>query len=95
MKVTDYVAKKIHASRIENPDKFQNISVIRTNAMQLLCNYIPENSIKKMFFCFPDPNFKKKHFKRRIISEAYLQVYKKLLVEGGKIYACTDVEQLH
>jgi tRNA (guanine-N7-)-methyltransferase len=71
-KVTNYVAKKIFAMREEHPGQvrdrqYMNIAVIRTNSMKLLPNYIPRGQLMKLFFCFPDPNFKKSKFKRRIV----------------------------
>jgi tRNA (guanine-N7-)-methyltransferase len=48
-----------------------------------------------MFFCFPDPHFKKKNFKRRIISPTLLNEYATLLKPKGRIYCITDVKDLH
>ncbi len=48
-----------------------------------------------MFFCFPDPHFKKKNFKRRIISPTLLNEYATLLQPKGRIYCITDVKDLH
>ena len=67
-KVTNYVAKKIFAMRIENPGQYTNIAVLRTNAMKHLPNYIPRGQLLKLFFCFPDPQFKKSKVKRRIVT---------------------------
>ena len=58
-------------------------------------NFFPEKSLSKMFFCFPDPHFKKSHHRRRIVSKKLIVSYEKLLKPGGKIYCITDVKQLH
>jgi tRNA (guanine-N7-)-methyltransferase len=99
-KLVNYVAKKICATRQENPGKvrkkqFLNISVVRTNAMKNLPNFCGKESLEKLFFCFPDPNFKKSHYRRRIVNKALIMDYCYLLKPGGKIYAITDVFQLH
>jgi tRNA (guanine-N7-)-methyltransferase len=63
--------------------------------MKNITNYFHKESLEKMFFCFPDPNFKKHHYRRRIINTNLLGDYCYLLKSGGKIYAITDVIQLH
>jgi len=63
--------------------------------MKNLTNFCEKESIEKIFFCFPDPNFKKAHYRRRIINKNLLMDYCYLLKPGGKIYAITDVFQLH
>ena len=74
-KVTEYVRLRIVASRKEHPGSFQNASVLRTNSMKYLSNYFPLHSTTKLFFCFPDPHFKRKNYGRRIISEQLLSEY--------------------
>jgi len=51
--------------------------------------------VEKMFFCFPDPHFKAKKHRRRIINTGLLSEYAYLLKEKGRIYCITDVEDLH
>jgi tRNA (guanine-N7-)-methyltransferase len=94
-KVTEYVRLRILAHRKEHPDQYQNCSVMRTNAMKYLVHYFPKGSLDKIFFCFPDPHFKKKNHPRRIISERLLSEYAYLLKAGGKLYCITDVKDLH
>ena len=67
VKVTNYVANRIEALREQDPDKYQNVSVIRANAMKFLPNFYRKGQLSKMFFLFPDPHFKKAKFKWRII----------------------------
>lgn len=94
-KVTNYVGERIRGLRLEHPGKFQNVSVIRTNVMKFLVNYFRKAQLEKMFFCFPDPHFKKSNERRRIIGPSLLSLYAYVLKEGGRIYAITDVEELH
>ncbi|PHJ21332.1 trna -methyltransferase family protein, partial [Cystoisospora suis] len=67
--VTNYVGERIDALREQHAatGKYSNISVIRTNAMKYLVNYIRKGQLSKMFFCFPDPHFKRSNWRRRII----------------------------
>ncbi len=48
-----------------------------------------------MFFLFPDPHFKKKKHKARIITQQLLGEYAYLMKVGGILYTCTDVLDLH
>ncbi|CXI42818.1 methyltransferase, putative [Plasmodium berghei] len=94
-KITNYVGEKINTYRKNNFPNYNNISVIRTNAMKFLPNYIKKNQIEKMFFCFPDPHFKKPNWRRRIITIESLSLYYHLLQKNGLIYFITDVFTLY
>jgi len=95
-KVEDYVKKRINALRAQNKDDlYQNISVMRMNAMKFLPNFFEPGQLSKMFFLFPDPHFKKKKHKNRIISPNLLAEYAYLLKIGGILYTATDVRELH
>ena len=48
-----------------------------------------------MFFLFPDPHFKKKKHKARIISTGLLAEYAYALKVDGILYTVTDVKDLH
>eukprot|EP00850_Spirogloea_muscicola_P005624 SM000026S08873 [mRNA] locus=s26:260198:263977:+ [translate_table: standard] len=93
-KVSEYVRERIDALRLKHPGKYTNITAIRTNAMKYLPNYFEKGQLTKMFFLFPDPHFKEKNHRRRIISQALLAEYAYVLAPGGVIYTITDVEEL-
>lgn len=102
VKVEEYVKQRIDALRSQNEDKafdvagsYQNISVIRMNAMKFLPNFFEKGQLSKMFFLFPDPHFKKKKHKARIITSQLLGEYAYVLREGGILYTVTDVHDLH
>ncbi|GAV63666.1 Methyltransf_4 domain-containing protein [Cephalotus follicularis] len=93
-KVTEYVKERILALRMTNPGQYQNISVVRTNSMKYIPNYFEKGQLLKMFFLFPDPHFKEKNHRRRVISPHLLDEYAYVLGIGGIIYTITDVEEL-
>ncbi|KAI3406645.2 hypothetical protein KGF56_000491 [Candida oxycetoniae] len=98
VQVTQYVEDRIVALRSQHRDqsyKYDNIGVIRGNAMKFLPNFFTRGQLKKMFFCFPDPHFKQRKHKARIITNTLLSEYAYALREGGVIYTITDVEDLH
>jgi tRNA (guanine-N7-)-methyltransferase len=94
-KVTEFVRLRILALRKEVPGSYENASVMRTNSMKFLPNYFRRGRLKKLFFCFPDPHFKRKNHPRRIVSERLLSEYAYFLEPGGKVYTITDVKELH
>jgi tRNA (guanine-N7-)-methyltransferase len=98
-KVTEYVRLRLLALRKEHAAEeggpYQNASVLRTNSMKFLPNYFRKSSVRKIFFCFPDPHFKRKNHPRRIVSERLLSEYAYLLTPGGMLYTITDVKELH
>lgn len=54
----------------------------------------PEYKLEKMFFLFPDPHFKKKKHKSRVISSPLLTQYAYFLKENASLYISTDVYDL-
>ncbi|KAK9272575.1 hypothetical protein L1049_002949 [Liquidambar formosana] len=93
-KVTEYVKERILALRVANPGQYQNVSVVRTNSMKYIPNYFEKGQLSKMFFLFPDPHFKEKNHRRRVIGPHLLDEYAYALQVGGIIYTITDVEEL-
>jgi tRNA (guanine-N7-)-methyltransferase len=99
--VLDYVTSRINALRSQSqpsddgPGAYQNISALRTNTMKFLPNYFRKAQLSKIFICFPDPHFKQRKHKARIISAQLNAEYAYTLKPGGMLYTITDVEELH
>ena len=51
-------------------------------------------NVKSISFNFPDPWFKKKHHKRRVIQPEFLNIFSDLLQKGALIFIKTDVKDL-
>ena len=92
--VSNYVGERIRASRLIEPSTCNNASIIRTNSMKYLVNYIRKEQCTKLFFCFADPHFKRSNKRRRIINDSLMSVYSYVLQPGGMIYFITDVKDL-
>lgn len=71
------------------------MSIVRANAMKFLPNYFGKHSLSALFFLFPDPHFKSRKHKARIISPTLLAEYAFVLRPGGIVYTITDVKDLH
>ncbi|KAF9650255.1 putative methyltransferase [Thelephora ganbajun] len=96
VQVSQYVRDRIAALRASATDgSFQNISVTRANCMKFLPNYFAKHSLSSIFFLFPDPHFKLRKHKARIVSPTLLAEYAYVLRPGGVVYTITDVEDLH
>ena len=97
VQVTNYVEDRIIALRTNHAKEqtYQNINVLRGNAMKFLPNFFHKAQLSKMFFCFPDPHFKQRKHKARIVTSTLLSEYAYVLKEGGVVYTITDVEDLH
>lgn len=94
-KVAEYVRLRIAHARQEQ-DTHHNCSVLRTNSMKVLPHYFAARSVRKLFFCFPDPHFKRANHPRRIITDRLLAQYAYLLApDVGRLYCITDVKELH
>jgi tRNA (guanine-N7-)-methyltransferase len=96
VQVSQYVRDRITALRANSADKeYQNVSIVRANSMKFLPNYFGKHSLSSIFFLFPDPHFKLRKHKARIISPTLLAEYAYVLRPGGIVYTITDVEDLH
>lgn len=60
----------------------------------LIDEIIPEKSVKMLFLNFSDPWPKKRNAKRRLTSPLFLEKYKKILADDGKIFFKTDNKPL-
>ncbi|CCF40227.1 tRNA (guanine-N(7)-)-methyltransferase [Colletotrichum higginsianum] len=95
--VTEYVQERIKALRVQNQEDglYQNISCLRANSMKFLPNFFKKAQLSKVFICFPDPHFKARKHKARIVSTTLNSEYAFVLRPGGIVYTITDVEPLH
>ena len=104
VQVSQYVHDRIVALRstsapsvpvADAPGPYQNVSIVRANSMKFMPNYFPKHSLSALFFLFPDPHFKARKHKARIISPTLLAEYAYILRPGGIVYTITDVRDLH
>lgn len=77
------------------PGGYQNITAIRANTMKFLPRFFAHHQLSKIFICFPDPHFKARKHKARIVSSSLNAEYAFVLKPGGLLYTITDVEEYH
>ncbi len=74
-------------------NNIENVRIMRFNAIDVLQNMIPDNSVSGFHIFFPDPWPKKKHHKRRIMNPEFLHLLATKLKKNGYIYMVTDWEE--
>ena len=88
--------ERILALRSKSSEKrYQNAACLRANSMKFLPNFFAKSQLSKVFICFPDPHFKARKHKARIVSPTLNSEYAFVLRPGGIAYTITDVEALH
>jgi len=75
-----------------NKHQLSNLKIIKEDAVEILQNHIPNNSLSKFQLFFPDPWHKKRHHKRRIIQTSFLDILTKKLQKDGIVHIVTDWE---
>lgn len=67
-----------------------NVRIIRTDASNFIAEFLPDNSVDCFHIYFPDPWPKKRHHKRRFVSETNLHQFLRCLKPAGEIKIATD-----
>ena len=67
-----------------------NVRMIRCDAKVFVQQYLPEASISALHVHHPDPWPKKRHHRRRLFDEAFVEAAAKALADGGVLDVQTD-----
>jgi tRNA (guanine-N7-)-methyltransferase len=77
--------------------EIKNLYFVFGNASNILNDFQSKfifKNVKSISFYFPDPWFKKKHHKRRVIQPEFIDILSNLLQKGSLIFIKTDVKDL-
>ena len=90
--------KLVKTARLKLREReMKNLYFLFGNANNILndvqSKFIIKN-VKSISFNFPDPWFKKRHYKRRIIQPEFINMLSKKLQKGSLIFIKTDVKDL-
>ncbi|HIO91601.1 MAG TPA: tRNA (guanosine(46)-N7)-methyltransferase TrmB [Leucothrix mucor] len=69
-----------------------NLRVMNDDAVEILKQRISKSSLARLHLFFPDPWHKKKHNKRRIVQNDFVQLIHSLLKTDGVFHLATDWE---
>lgn len=70
----------------------RNVTILCGDAREILKRIEPARSIARVSLHFPDPWWKKRHDKRRVIGDALLTELTRLMRPGAVLFIQTDVE---
>jgi tRNA (guanine-N7-)-methyltransferase len=65
------------------------------DALALFRDWFPEASLAAVHVYFPDPWWKKRHKKRRVLNDEFLRDCHRTLAPGGTLHFWTDVEEYY
>ena len=77
--------------------EIKNLYFVFGNAINILKDVQSKfimNNVKSISFNFPDPWFKKKHYKRRVVQPGFIHILSNSLQKGSLIFIKTDVKDL-
>jgi tRNA (guanine-N7-)-methyltransferase len=69
------------------------VRVLAGDARGIVAKLGPDGALARVFMHFPDPWWKKRHAKRRLLDPALLDQLARLLRPGGELFVQTDVEE--
>jgi len=87
----------VEANRLAAEAGLDNLHYVFCNAMlwlDRLIAEIPDGLLRSVTIQFPDPWFKKKHAKRRMVNRELVTAVVDRLADGGQIFVQTDIEFL-
>lgn len=71
----------------------QNALMVHGDGLKIFQELIPDNSLAAVHVYFPDPWWKMRHRKRRVLRESFLRDVERTLQPGGSLHFWTDVEE--
>jgi tRNA (guanine-N7-)-methyltransferase len=88
-KYADYAAARLVREQLNNG------KVISGDGLRLFREWFPDDSLIAVHVYFPDPWWKARHKKRRVLNEVFLRDVERVLVPGGRLHFWTDVEEYY
>ena len=70
-----------------------NAVAVHGDGLRLMREFIPADSLVAVHVYFPDPWWKKRHHKRRVLNEPFLADVYRTLVPTGRLHFWTDVQE--
>jgi len=92
----DYFGIEVHRPGVGNlllqmeEREVSNVRVSHDDAIEVLEQQIPEQSLDSVYLFFPDPWHKRNHHKRRIVQNSFAQTIRQKLKPGGILHMATD-----
>ena len=85
------------ATEWRNGKELNNLHYLFCNAnfaLNSLLRSLPAGVLKRVSILFPDPWFKNKHQRRRVVQPELVEELSKFMVSGGEVFLYSDVKQV-
>jgi tRNA (guanine-N7-)-methyltransferase len=86
----DYREGRRTARRLKKRS-MDNARVLGGDAIRALQQLVPQNSVAAVHVYFPDPWWKRKHRRRRIFTDTFLDLVANVLINEGELHSWSDV----
>jgi tRNA (guanine-N7-)-methyltransferase len=96
---TNYLGIEVHAPGVGSllkqveEQSLTNVRIVTHDAVEVLRDMIPVDSLAAIHVFFPDPWPKKKHHKRRLIQPVFAELAASRLAIGGHLHVATDWQE--
>jgi tRNA (guanine-N7-)-methyltransferase len=94
----DYIGIEVHEPGVghcllkADEASIRNLRIIMHDAVEVLSHQVPRGSLDRLNLYFPDPWPKKRHHKRRIVQDGFVELVADRLRDGGTFHVATDWE---
>jgi tRNA (guanine-N7-)-methyltransferase len=91
-----YLGIEVHESGVGrclnsiHENALNNVRLIKHDAIEVMQQMLPAQSLDRVFLFFPDPWHKKRHNKRRIVNQRFRDLLAQLLKPAGGLHMATD-----
>ncbi len=91
-----YLGIEVHDSGVGrclnsiHANAMSNVRIIKHDAIEVMQQMLPAQSLDRVFLFFPDPWHKKRHNKRRIVNQRFRDLLARLLKPGACLHIATD-----
>jgi tRNA (guanine-N7-)-methyltransferase len=95
----DYLAIEVHAPGVGSllrqigEGALENVRIVRHDAVEVLRDMVAPDCLAAIHVFFPDPWPKKRHHKRRLLQEGFVELAASRLVRGGLLHVATDWQE--
>ena len=82
-----------HAASKLAKNGYKNAVMLSGDAQRLFVEFLPDQSVVAVHVYFPDPWWKKRHHKRRVMNDRFVGEIYRTLTPGGSLHFWTDVRE--
>jgi len=94
----DFIGVEVHAPGVGHAllgierAGLSNVKLVRHDAVEVLQEHCPSGALARLMLFFPDPWHKKRHHKRRIVQQDFLDAAANALAPDSLLHCATDID---